>query len=279
MLSRVGFPLSHLPCGAIAMSLSDLCTQYQAQEQRQLRRWLLWAVMGSVGVHGVALGLMRGTSATSAELEPAMIQLLVMEPPPEPPLAEADLGAVSQSGGAAGTGGAAGLPSSGNAVVALSTGGPASSTPAAPTSPADADESAEPETAIASRAEAANSEPDPSVPEPITPETSNPEPEVPEPTEAALAEPEPTEVEATESELTEVETAPNDEAVAVDEPSLDPAPPQNVALEAEAQTALLERWRDRLQALRSRQRQSRSCHRLPRGRGWRICRSFGKQSG
>lgn len=257
MLSRVGLPLSHLPCGAIAMSLSDLCTQYQAQEQRQLRRWLLWAVVGSVGVHGVALGLMRGTSATSAELEPAMIQLLVMEPLPEPSLAEADLGAVSQSGGTDGTGGAAGLPSSGNAVVALSTGGPAgseaapavpaSSTPAAPTSTADADESAEPETAIAPRAEAANSEPDPSAPEPITPETPNPEPEVPEPTEV-----EATELETTEPEPTEVETAPNDEAVAVDEPSLDPAPPQNAALEAEAQTALLERWRDRLQALRSR---------------------------
>ncbi len=39
------------------MSLSEICAQRHEQEQKQLKRLLLWGLLGSLGVHGVALSL------------------------------------------------------------------------------------------------------------------------------------------------------------------------------------------------------------------------------
>ncbi|MGF1570202.1 MAG: TonB family protein [Nodosilinea sp.] len=69
------------------MSLSESCVQQYQQEQSKRRKILLWGVLGSVGVHGVALTLAQYDLwpwlAQAEEVVP--IELIVTEPSPEIP--------------------------------------------------------------------------------------------------------------------------------------------------------------------------------------------------
>ncbi|NEQ42333.1 MAG: TonB family protein [Leptolyngbya sp. SIOISBB] len=67
------------------MSLSDFCNQQHEHEQSRLRKLLMLGLVGSVGLHAIAFGLSSlGLWQRSAQAELSPIELLVMEPPPEP---------------------------------------------------------------------------------------------------------------------------------------------------------------------------------------------------
>jgi TonB family protein len=66
------------------MSLSEICVQQHQREQGRLKRLLMWALLGSLGVHGIALGLSRFRlwPDPPEQLEP--IELIVAEPVARP---------------------------------------------------------------------------------------------------------------------------------------------------------------------------------------------------
>ncbi|MBD0269442.1 MAG: hypothetical protein ICV77_14260, partial [Cyanobacteria bacterium Co-bin8] len=65
------------------MSLSQFCAQQHDREQALLRRVLLWGVVGSLGVHAIALALSQlNIWQRPVEAEIAPIELIVIEPPP-----------------------------------------------------------------------------------------------------------------------------------------------------------------------------------------------------
>lgn len=67
------------------MSLSDLCDQQHEHEQSRLQKLLMLGLIGSVGLHAITFGLSSlGLWQRSAQAELSPIELLVMEPPPEP---------------------------------------------------------------------------------------------------------------------------------------------------------------------------------------------------
>lgn len=71
------------------MSLSNLCFEQHEQDQVRLRKLLLWGLLGSVGVHAIALGLSQLNLWPNAdETDVLPIELIVTEPPVETPETE-----------------------------------------------------------------------------------------------------------------------------------------------------------------------------------------------
>jgi TonB family protein len=70
------------------MSLSDLCVQQHAHEQKRLRRLLLCGLAGSLAFHGIALTLGRYDLWQEPPDQRTPIELIVTEPPNEPRPAE-----------------------------------------------------------------------------------------------------------------------------------------------------------------------------------------------
>jgi len=62
------------------MSLSDICAQQHAHEQNNLKRLLLWGLLGSLGVHGIALSLSQFKLWQDPPDEVTPIELMVAEP-------------------------------------------------------------------------------------------------------------------------------------------------------------------------------------------------------
>ncbi|TVP65013.1 MAG: TonB family protein [Leptolyngbya sp. LCM1.Bin17] len=67
------------------MSLSDICRQQHQQEQQKLRKILLWGLLGSLGVHGLALSLSQFNLWQTAIDELSPIELIITEAIPEQP--------------------------------------------------------------------------------------------------------------------------------------------------------------------------------------------------
>lgn len=66
------------------MSLSEICAQQHEYEQTQLKRLLLWGLLGSFGVHGLALGLSQAKPWPMAKDDLTPIQLIAADPLTDP---------------------------------------------------------------------------------------------------------------------------------------------------------------------------------------------------
>ncbi|MBD1918256.1 MULTISPECIES: energy transducer TonB [Cyanophyceae] len=184
------------------MSLSNLCFEQHQQDQVKLRKLLLWGLLGSVGVHAIALGLSQTNlwqDADEANVLP--IELIVTEPLVETPEPEV-------------------LDPTQPAELSTETNAPAAPAPTAPApSPKAAVVTAPRPVAIA----------EPQIPEPAEPEPTEPEPVEPEP----QAE---TEVESA-LEVPEEEDVPKDEEEETPEAGLPPetVEPEETTADADAE--------------------------------------------
>ncbi|MBD1874930.1 TonB family protein [Nodosilinea sp. FACHB-131] len=203
------------------MSLSEICSQQHQHEQQKLRKILLWGILGSVGVHGVGLGLSQldfWQRLAADDIEP--IELVVVEPLPDTPEAIPDPNLpaeISTEVNDSAPGGGAG----GNFTAAQVT---------APPAPAR-------------------------VAPPVERVESEPEPERNTQADSVVEEPE------TEPEISETEEPETEPEISEEEPETEPETSETEDLEQEALTAestesQAENLRDFLQRLRDAQAQT-----------------------
>lgn len=69
------------------MSLSSLCAEQHENKASALRKFVAFSLLGSVGLHLVLLALSQLFPASLPQADPAVIELVVTAPLPEPELA------------------------------------------------------------------------------------------------------------------------------------------------------------------------------------------------
>lgn len=66
------------------MALSRDCINYRDRQQVRTQRWVLWGILGAVGVHAGVIPMWRWLPSSAAQLATEeRIQLTVMPPSPE----------------------------------------------------------------------------------------------------------------------------------------------------------------------------------------------------